>query len=867
MNKVYIILIIHLLSGALSAQVKDSLADLKGNGDSLVLSGEQLFVVSPDSIQEPVDYGADEKVRFDYGRKIIHLYGNAFIKYKTMDIKADYIRVELDKNLAIAEPKVDSAGNRTGIPKFTEGRQTFDAQKISYNFSTRKGMIEEILTKESDLFIHGTKTKFVSHLSKDSNGDDIIYNQNAIITTCDAEHPHYGIYSKKQKIIPDKLAVVGPSYVQIQGIPTPLWIPFGFFPISKKARAGILFPKEYTYDDRGFGLTNIGYFLPVSDYLNLKFIGDIFFKGSFKLGIVGNYKKKYKYNGSFELQFENRIQELPESYLTDVNRPISLRWSHNQEQGAHPYRNFGGSMNIETKGFSKLQYRNYSNALQNVLRSNLKYNFTIPNSPWSISTAMSHSQNLITKQVDITLPEVSVQMRSINPFKRKKIVGGSQKWYERVSLNYNAQFRNSANTTDSLLFSDQIFDQLRYGFRHGFDLNANFKILKYFNVTPNISYDEELSFFSQDIRLLDTIFKNPNDTTMTIYGKLDTMVNARISSFRTISAGASVSTQIYGQLLSSKGWFRGIRHQLTPSVSFNFSPDYHKAPFEYFRQYDTDLRPEFNTVREYLPYTKSPFGQLSVPGENLNINFNIANTLELKYYSKGDSSFKKIPLIKNFNLSARYSVFADSFKLSFINGSGSNRFLNGILSMYYGLTFDPYGRELIAGKEIRTKTFAIDQNRRLVYLTSAFLNTTASASFEQIFNLFKKKKSATSNDQLPALHDLFKSFSLNYILNYRYNRTETGSDTLIKAVDNISIRGFIPLTKNWRINIDNVSYDFNNKSLQYPSLGLERDLHCWIMRFDWSPQFGYYSFFIGVKPGSLEFLRIPSNQSFSGARR
>jgi hypothetical protein len=863
LNKVYIFFVIYSLAIPAGpwAQVPVPGADTAGG---LTLRDTALFFVSPDSIEVPVHYGARDRVRFEYGDRVIHLYGDAYIRYQTMEIRAGYIRVELRNNIAVAEPASDSLGRRVEVPDFNDGRQTFKAQRIRYNFNTRKGYIDEIVTREGDLYVHGRQTKFIS--GQGSGTDDIIFNQHALLTTCDAEHPHYGIASKRQKIIPNKLAVIGPSYVQIQDIPTPLWLPFGFFPISKNARAGILFPREYTYDDRGFGLTNVGYYLPVSDNLDLKFLGDIFFKGSFRLAVNGNYKTRYKYNGNFSLQYENRIQELPNSYLTSVNRPISIRWSHNQESGAHPYHSFGGSVEIETGGFSKLQYGNYQTALQNVLRSNLTYNLQIPNSPFKLSASMFHSQNLISREVNLTLPELSLQMRSVNPFRRRNRAVQKERWYDRIATTYSAQIRNSVNTTDTLLFSEQVFDQLRYGFRHGLEVNSNFRVLKYLSITPVISYKEEISFFDQNIRLLDTVYTKPGDTTL-IYGKLDTTLSRSITSFRTASASATMSTQLFGQILSSRGWFRGIRHQLTPSISFNYSPDYHQSPFSYFRTYETDLRPEKSETREYLRFANSPFGLPSVPGENFTLSFNLLNRVEMKYYRRQDSSFRKLPLIENFNLSAQYRVSADSFRLSPITGGGSNRFLNGILTVYYGFQLDPYGRKFVDGKEVRSKEFAIHENKKLVILNSGYLNFNAAATLGQLAGMFGAKSANKSAEGLPSLHELFYDFSLQYILNFRHSRSADGKDVFERTVHNIGLRGSLSLTRNWRINLNNISFNFDGGGVQYPTLGLERDLHCWVMRFDWSPQFGYYSFYLGVKPGSLEFIRIPSNQAFSGATR
>jgi hypothetical protein len=872
LNKAYIFLIIHFLGTGLSGQVIDNNTLIDSviipaeNQDTLILDADGRLWISSDSIDVPVDYSAEDKVQFDYANKLIHLYKNASIRYKTMHIKADYIRIEMNSNVAIATPLLDSAGNKTGIPEFTEGLQSFKAQKIQYNFKTKKGKIEQVITREGDLYVHGEVTKFISAQGKEYQSDDIIYNKNAIITSCDAEHPHYGVYSSKQKVIPNKLVIVGPSNVRVAGIPTPLWLPFGFFPISKNARAGILFPKQYEYDDRGFGLAGIGYYLPVSDQLDFKFLVDVFFKGSFKVNVNGNYKKRYKYSGSFDLSLDNRIQEVPNTYFTNVNRPISIRLRHNQEAGAHPYRSFGGSINIETNGFSKLVYSDPNRALQNILTSNFNYSYSFPNSPFTLAASMSHTQNNANHSLSITLPDLSLQMRSISPFKNKKRSVQSEKWYDRINVSYNAQVRNTINTTDTSLFSSQTLDTLQYGFRHRADVNASFKVLKYFNISPNISYNEELSFFSQTRELLDTIVVDTVNN-VTYYGIQEIRTRKDFNSFRTFNAGASINTQIFGQILSSKGWFRGIRHQMTPSVSFNFSPDYHKSPFNYYRTVDTDLRDTVNVKTEYLIFARSPFGIASVPNENFNISFSLANRVEMKYYSKRDSSAKKIPILESFNFSGNYNVFADSFNLSIINGSGSHRLFKGITTLYYGLSIDPYGRNVVNGKEVRSKSFALKNNNKLGYITSAFLNINSSMSVGQLIGLFSEEILKKRDAAKPALPELFYDFNINHIINFRHIRLSSGKDTIFRSIHNLTISGSIPLSPKWKLNITNISYNFDNNGLQYPSLGLERDLHCWVMKFDWSPQFGYYSFFLGVKPGSLEFIRLPSNQSFSGSRR
>ncbi|MDQ3141305.1 MAG: hypothetical protein M3Q56_03555 [Bacteroidota bacterium] len=835
-------------------------------GDSLILRGNALIAVSQDSIDVPINYGAKDSVQFDYAHKIIHLYGEAFILYKTMDLKAAYIAIDMNNNIATAVPTRDSLDQPVGVPKFKDGDQSFNAQKINYNFKTRKGTITQVVSQEGDIYIHGEQTKFISKQSKDSGGDDIIYNKNAIFTTCDNPEPHFGIHSKKQKLIPNKLVIVGPSNVVIMGVPTPLWLPFGFFPISKDARSGIIFPKNYDYNQNwGFGIKDFGYYWPVSDHLSLKFIGDIYFKGSFGIGVNGKYKVRYKYTGNFDVNFANRVNEQFGTYKKLKDRPIRLSFTHNQDAGAHPYQNIGGNINIQTGLYDRLINTNAKSVLSNTLNSNFYYKYDFPNSPFSLNAGMSHSQNNLTRQINITFPSIDINMRSITPFKSKTRISAVEKWYDKITFSYNSSFRNSLNTFDSLLFKPTSLDVLKFGARHNLRTEANFNVLKYFNLTPSINYTEEW-FFKKQLLVLDTIREVDTLGRDTIFGRERQILSKGFFPMRNFTADLSTSTQIYGQILSAKGWFRGIRHHITPSASLSFAPDYHASPYNYFNTVNTHLIPEENRVKEYLIFANSPFGTTSVGGENFVLNMNVNNRIEIKHYSKKDSTSKKIALIENFNLSSTYNFFADSFKLSVITGSGNNRFFDGITTISYGIILDPYAREIKNNKEIRKNKFAVKTNNRFFYLTNAYMSISNNMSVEQFRKLFNNKSTTPDPNAIPSLYDIFKNFAINHNINYVYSRLETGKDTIIQSVHSLAINGYIPISKNWRVNLGNISYDFQAKAMVYPSLGLERDLHCWVMRFDWAPEYGSYTFSLGVKPGSLDFIQLPSNQYYTGSR-
>ncbi len=832
--------------------------------DSLVLKDFKLYVRSKDSIDKPVNYHAEDSIVFDMANKFIYLYGKANIKYQTIDLTADFIIIDMNSSLVDASPLRDSLGKETGIPKFQDGDQTFDAKRIRYNFKTKKGLVKDVVSKESDIFIHGEKSKILTDSS--SGNDHVVFNKNGIFTTCDAEEPHFGIYSNKQKIIPNKLIIVGPSIVKIHGIPAPpLMLPFGFFPISKNKSSGLIFPRNYVYDqDLGFGLQDIGYYFPLSDYYDLKLLNSIWFKGSFRVNASSNYRLRYKYSGklSLDLAFLNR--ELPDSYVKNKTRTFKIKWDHTQLPGSHPYRTFSGGVDLSFNPFDRLIYRDFNSATRNILYSNLNYSYNFPNSPMSISAGISHDQNLNTRVFNMTLPSVNFSMRAVNPFKNKNKITQSEKWYEKITLNYGSKFINKLSTFDSILFEKERLKDLQYGFTHNASLDVNFKLLKYINVVPQIRYDEEWFFKEKKLSFnSDTIFRTLiNGNIDTIYGKIDTAISEKFNALRTMNASLSLNTQLYGQILSKRGWFRGIRHVMAPSVSMVFSPNYRQPPFQYFGQVDSDSRPLYNKPLEYLYAANSPFGTGSVPSENFIINFGLSNRIEMKYHIRKDSSNRKLTLLDNFNLSGNYNVFADSFKLSNIVGIGRMSFFKGISSVNFDMSFDPYARKLVDGKEMRVNSYLLQTDKKIAHFTSSNIGINSHLTIPQVIKLIRGNKIST--ESLPTFGSLFETFSIAHQLQLAFRRLETSKDTFYISVNSISFNGYINLTSKWRINIGQIGYDFLNKLPTYPDFGFERDLHCWTMKFNYYPSRNSFTFFIGVKTGSLDFIKIPSNRNFTG---
>ena len=376
--------------------------------DTIVLPAPNV-VISSEGLDAKVEYGSVDSNYLDNTTRKVYLFGDAYVRYKDLNLKADYIVVDLDSSIAYATGLPDSLGKMQGVPEFKIGEEEIVAQRLRYNFRSRKGFIYNVVTEEGDLLIHGERTKFVAATSDPDRQDDVLYNEGPLITSCDHPEPHYGIFAKKVKTIPDKLAVIGTSRLELFGVPTPLVLPFGFYPVSETRKAGIIFPRDYERSpSQGFGLREFGYYLPIREWADLKLVGDIYFNGSWGLGAVSNYVKKYKFRGNIDVRYSNRISELPSDYRTTKEKSFSIRLTHTQDPKAHPYQNIGGSVNIQSNDYESLNYNDAESALTNSYSSNLNYSRTFPGKPYSsrsiVSTHLWRSDVMTSTMVSRRLP-------------------------------------------------------------------------------------------------------------------------------------------------------------------------------------------------------------------------------------------------------------------------------------------------------------------------------------------------------------------------------------------------------------------------------------------------------------------------------
>ena len=865
--------------------------------------------VSGQGLSSEVDYGGDS-TWYDASTSQYHLYGKAFVNYENMQLNAGYIVFDIDNDIAEAYRRPGKNGILIEPPTFVMDENRFTYRELKFNFKTKKGIVTDAVTQEGEFYLQGAKTKFISKETDSLTVDDEIYNQGALISTCDEEHKHWGIRTNKLKLVPNKLAVFGLSQLEIAGIPTPLVLPFGFFPLVKGQSSGLILPDNYEYDaDLGLGFREIGYYFPINDYVDLRLTGDIYTRGTYRVRAFSNYRKRYSFSGTVNLGYSsNRIETNEADYIR--NGAFSINISHRQDSKAHPYRNVGGSINIQTDNYRQNNFNDAGSQLNNRLSSNFNFTHSMPGTPFSFRMGLSHDQNNATRKVNITLPDIALNMNTIFPFERKNATGG-KKWYEKISMKYDLAMKNLVRTTDTMLFTSSTLENMQTGVSHDISSNASFNVAKYFTFTPSVDYDE-LWYFSSNQQIfdptptveVDTIFDPEGreiilrDTTA--YGETIESIQRGFQPVRLFRSGFSLRTQIFGTKRFSKGFLRGIRHVMKPTISFNFSPD---SRSRYLEMVDTDSRDEFNTPREYNPYTNGALRSPSLSQKQMAVNFGLNNVIEGKYFSKKDSTEKKFKIIRNLDFRSGYNFAADSLNWQDVSFAGTTT-IAGLVNIRVDGRYSPY----VHLNNRRTGTTLWAAQKKLLEFRNFNTTLTTDFSFKELRNLFRKEKDKGRNqsnqntgrtpsqstqnsaafsqdepafvnreedpqfeEQGESILDLLDNFRFSHRFVYRIVKQADGSKSGEISTNTLSIRGNLPITDKWKVTLGNITYDFKNKSLVYPTLGISRDLHCWTMSFNWFPRNGVYSFFIGVNSSTFSFLKYNygqnNAQNFFGNRR
>ena len=798
-------------------------------------------------------------IRINNKKKTILLYDNAELKYMNIELRAGIIEFDWENNIVSAGRIIDSLGNVTQTPIFKQGMDEVNPDSLRYNFDTKKALIWNSRSEQSDMNVFSEATK--------KENDSIYFIKEAKVTTSkNIDDPEYYIRIRSGKFIPKNKIIAGPSNLYIYDVPTPIFLPFAFFPLNENRNSGFIFPTIGQNNNRGYFIQNGGYYFAPSDFFDLTLLGDYYTNGSYGMRVESNYKKRYAYSGRLSFRFENLIdgeRGLPGYSKSDI---YNIRWSHSQDSKANPNSRFSASVNLGSSNYFResLNQINTPNFLNNTLNSSISYSKTFRGYPSvNLSLTASHSQNTRTKNVNLILPTFQGNVERIYPFVKKN----AQKKGILKNINFQYTFRgeNRINTTDSLFLKKDMFDDAKYGMKHSIPISTNFKVFKHFSVSMNGNFDE--------VWTGSTVFKNDYDITNNTQGSKETIKG--FDRYSQYNFGMSIGTTIYGLFNFKEGKnIESIRHVIRPSVSYNIRPSFE----EYYDTYIIDAN---GNTAEYTRFEDTFFGRPSKVYSS-NIGINVSNNIEAKVRDKDSlaTESKKIKILNNLNFSTSYNIAADSLNLSPIRMTAGTTIFENKLNVNIGATFDPYS---INSNGIRINKFNISNGGGLVRMTSANVNLSYSIDSKSFGSDSKNENSENltgggrSDDLFGQSQDLTRStfddndsdddkskknikeyinkigwdLRLAHSLTYLNNRgqKDIGSNSLMFS-------GNLMLSKKWKVG-GSSGFDFKNKGFTYTQLRFERDLDSWKMNFSWVPfsvRESWY-FFIGIKSGFLSDLK------------
>lgn len=830
----------------------DSLASGSLPADSLAAESDTIPGEKGDAIDAPVYYEcADSMVWSRSGNAF--LYGSGKVNYDKIELTADVITMNVDSSVVRAAGRIDTAGLTTGLPVFMDGGTPYESDRISYNFKSKKGFINNVYTQQGDGFIMGGKAK------KDSAG--IFYSQDGMYTTCDAEHPHFYVKLTRAKVRPKKDVVSGPLYLVVEDVPLPLALPFGYFPFTSSYSSGIIMPTFGDETERGFYLRDGGYYFAISDMMDLRLTGEIFTKGSWGFGVASTYARRYKYSGSVD--FSYLVTKSGEKGLPDyaVGKNFRLQWSHRQDAKARPNSNFSASVNFATSSYERSNLNSLYNPVlnsQSMRTSSVSYSHTFPDIGLTISGNMNIAQNMRDSTLSLTLPSLNVSLSKLYPFKRKKRAG-DERWYEKISLSYSGQMNNSITTKEDKVLKSNLVKDWNNGFKHNIPISATFQLFDFINITPSFNYTERWYFKKVNQEWDYATNSVERDT---VYG-FNRVYNYNLS--------ISANTTLYG-FYKPAGFLKNsridaVRHVFKPSVSFSYAPDFSAERYGYYGTYVyTDEDGEARTV-EYSPYQGSLYG-IPSKGKTGSISFSVSNNVEMKWRTKNDS-LKKVSIIDELGASLSYNLAAKTKPWSNL----STRLRLKLTKNYtfslnatwatYAYTFNDRGQVVVGD---RTE-WSYGRFGRFQGMSQNLSYTFNNKTYSKIKKWFqrdddedeeeegdgenkeredageesggslkstrgKKAQSADVDDDGYMPFKLPWSFTISYGI---MMAEDTGAEINVKTMrypykftQNMNFSGNIGISDNWRINFTS-GYNFEYKKLTTTTMNISRDLHCFEM--------------------------------------
>ncbi|WP_347157881.1 putative LPS assembly protein LptD [Pontibacter chitinilyticus] len=851
--------------------------------DTLKATQDSVTLAAPKGdIETTIKYSARDSIQFEVERKVVHLYGDAKINYGEMSLSAAYIEINYDTNTLTASAQTDSTGKEVGVPLFSQGAESYAAKQIAFNYKTKRGRIAQVVTQQGEGYIHSEVVK--------RDADNEFFGYHNMYTTCNLEHPHFYINATRIKAIPNDKVMSGPFNLVIGGIPTPLGFLFGLFPTPRAGRSsGVIVPSFGESGLRGFYLQNGGYYFAWNDYIGTQLTGSVYSLGSYDVNMANTYQKRYAYRGSLNFQYsflkldeadvaESRSTNNLARYLPKNNRAFAIQWSHTPVMKPGQGR-FSASVNARSSMEKSLNYNSAANYLAASLNSTISYQKNIENSPFSYAITLQQGQNT-SGVMNFTLPDINLSMSQTSI---SDLFGGTStgKWYEKFQIGYGVRFQNSIDNivrarqisgidaigettnTDTIAINMNNLGRLwkngRRSAIHNFSFSlGNYKVLRYLNFTPSVSYQE--TWLDQKY----TYSFDPDSQKV----RIDTANFGRVYNY---NAGASLSTQIYGTYVVNGKRIQAIRHKITPSITYSYRPDFGSQSFGFYQ----DLQTGVDTTTNLPVYTNLGRFNTGLPGRGLQsaISFGVQQNLEMKVKSSNDSTgnkFEKVSLIDNLGISGSYNMAAETFKFSTINMNMNTRLFKKV-NIQAGAAFDPYQHDSTGN---RVNEFVFDISRfKLASLTNArltigaSLNPNDSRSNERVA---PTNLPALQRDQDPLIPEYidFKipwTLTVDYTLNYSRAfgiDARTGLARANTITQTLGLNGSLSLTEKWKINY-NTGYDFTNKNISYTSVNISRDLHCWDMSIGWIP-FGLqrsYNFTINARSALLRDLKLTKRSS------
>ena len=853
---------------SINLQKKNSLVAIKK--DSLIFKKDSLLLKNKDSIvndsikqKESIDdiiiHIAKDYTTQNAKEKTVTLYNEANITYTDIDLKAGIIVIDYKKNTLFAKGIKDSTGY-VQRPVFKQGGQESEQDSILYNFKSKRALIYGLKTKQGEMFTYGEKTKQVN--------DSTIYIRKIRFTTSEKEVPDYYISTDKAKLVPGKKIIVGVSNLVLADVPTPVFLPFAYFPMTETSVSGFLIPAFDTGSStRGVGLQNGGYYFAINDYVDLTLTGDAWANGSWGLRTNSNYNKRYRFNGTFSFNYENIINGIRGFDDFDKRSNFNIRWNHSQDSKASPNSRFSASVNLGSSRFFResLNQFNLNQNQNNTFNSSVNYSKTFVGTPFNMAVTASHQQNTNTESITMTLPSLTLNMNRIYPFAGKD--GVKKNPIQKLGFNYNMQGQYLINTTDDEFFTSKMFETARSGIQHKTSTNTNIKAFKYFTLSPSVNYEETWQF--------DYIDKKYDETNNVIV--TDTLRGFK--SYREYNMGVSLSTNIYGTFNFKKGRLKAIRHTIRPTVSYSYRPDFQDNYLEQVQQSANPL-----DVIDYTVFDQGIYGSPS-GGLSNSIGLSVNNVLEAKMAPKdpdSDEEDEKIMILNNLNFNTSYNIAADSLRWSNVSFSAGTRLFKDKLALNFNGSLDPY--------QVNENGARIDKfNPGIFRLSNANLTANYSISSSDFDKTGKEKdnKNANGNNNPPdtmgadidptdrqgkqdardigggtTKTDLFKS-KIPWSVNLVYAATYTNNGLIpgTVGVHTLGFSGNVDLSPKWKVGYSS-GYDVKNGAFSFSRFNFTRDLDSWQFNFNWVP-FGSqssYTFFIGVKSSTLADLKWDKNK-------